>query len=98
MGAIKLFGGRNKPEYTVQSWANSKLMKCQKINNYHVSMINYPAATNFEGNKILLTNFDPREKTGILDPHFREKTGIIARFEPTEFGWILACQTAVSLL
>lgn len=72
---------------------NFNIEKVKQIGNNFVSLIHYPNSTNFEGKKILLTTFNPSHRKE-LDPHFRPYSGIIARFEPTETGWQLACRTA----
>lgn len=76
---------------------NFKVKDCHKIGNHWVSKINYPDAKNFEGDKILLTSWNPLEKTTI-DPHFEKDSGVLARFEPTKFGWNMAIRTAKSLV
>lgn len=76
---------------------NFKVKACHSIGKYWISKINYPDARNFEGDKILLTSWNPLEKTTI-DPHFEKDSGVLARFEPTKFGWNLAIQTAKSLV
>jgi hypothetical protein len=68
---------------------NFKILESEKIGKVYVSTIKYPDATNFEGVKVLVTTFDPKKKSE-LDPHFGENSGIIARFEPTANGLILA--------
>jgi len=61
--------------------------------------INYPDCFNHKGNKILVYNdsciLDAGLKSQCLDPHFLDDKGSpIARFEPTETGWILALSLA----
>lgn len=61
--------------------------------------INYPDCFNHKGNKILVyadgSILDGRLKAKCLDPHFLDnETSPIARFEPTELGWILALSLA----
>jgi hypothetical protein len=58
--------------------------------SYVLAEVNYPDATNFEGNKILLvygrtTLTDLKE----LDPHFLEDGAVqlVARFHPSANGW-----------
>ena len=65
-----------------------KIKKVYTANGLFVSLVNYPNCTTFEGNKILVTNYDVREKNKLkLDPHFYKDSGLIARFEPTDTGW-----------
>ena len=68
---------------------NFKILKSKSYASCWVSWINYPDAKNYEGNKILLTTWDPNTKNTV-DPHFDRGAGIIARFEPTDEGWELA--------
>lgn len=60
--------------------------KCYTANGLFVSLVYYPNCTTFEGNKILITNYDIRNQTK-LDPHFYSGSGLVARFEPTDTGW-----------
>ena len=71
----------------------SKYLKFFISEKYFVSEIQYPDCYNFEGRKVLLTTFDPRNRR-TLDPHFELDSGILARFEPTADGWIMAKQIA----
>lgn len=72
---------------------NFRVKDCHRIGNHWVSKINYPDARNFEGDKILLTTWNPLSRS-IIDPHFTDGGGILARFEPTKLGWELAIKTA----
>ena len=63
-----------------------RVKKVYTSNGLFVSLVNYPNCTTFEGNKILVTTYDVREKIK-LDPHFHNGSGLIARFEPTDTGW-----------
>ena len=61
--------------------------------------INYPDCFNYKGNKILVyadsAVLDEGLKSKCLDPHFlNNETSPVARFEPTEIGWILALSLA----
>lgn len=76
---------------------NFKIKKIVASGLYVLLMVNYPDATNYEGNKVLLmrrtdeTVIDFGES---LDPHFLgTPESPIARFEPTDFGWELGIQT-----
>jgi len=70
-----------------------RIVKTSKINGLHISMINYPNCTNYEGNKLLVTTYDPRNRLSI-DPHFSGDGGLVARFQPTLIGW----ESAVSFV
>lgn len=55
----------------------------------------WPDAKNYEGRKIAVYRCKPSQLRGAtkLDPHFQERRGPlvpIARFEPTDDGWLLA--------
>ena len=59
-----------------------------------VLRVRYPGCTNFEGRKILVF-MDKREalkaeENGLLDPHFLQSGGLLARFRPDQFA--LACR------
>ena len=74
---------------------NFRVVKQVKHNGNLLAWINYPDATNFEGNKILvIKGLSTLDGVGALDPHFLE-TGtftIVARFRPTEEGWKMGQQ------
>jgi hypothetical protein len=98
MGAIKLFGGHKVPANTTDPNPNYfSIKKSKQYGIYWVSFINYPDARNYEGNKILLTTWDPNTRD-IIDPHFSVGGGILARFEPTDQGWEMARMFAKLLL
>lgn len=71
------------------------IVKVQQIGEAFVSWVRYPNCTNYEGNKILVSTFDPR-KMKKLDPHFSTKSGLIARFVPTDEGWEMAIAFATN--
>lgn len=73
--------------------SNFKILEVFQFGNYFVSELKYPDCYNFEGSKILLTSFDPRNRS-TLDPHFEKGSGILARFEPSVEGWELAKKCA----
>ena len=64
--------------------------------NCYVSLINYPNCSNFEGNKILVTTYNPLDRDSI-DPHFYQNSGLLARFEPSSRGMALAHSLAESI-
>lgn len=72
------------------------IKRTQNINGLWITMVNYPNCTNFEGNKILVTTFDVKNKD-FLDPHFNTDGGLVARFQPTKLGWELAVNFVKSL-
>ena len=83
----------NNPSSNTPNPENFMIKKVEQIGRVWVSLVNYPDATNFEGDKILVTGFDPRTKT-VLDPHFSADVEIFARFKPTIDGWDMAKITA----
>lgn len=96
MGAFKRHQGVTNTEVVVSTGPNPcnfKVKECHRVGDVWVSKINYPDAKNFEGDKILLTAWNPLDKT-VIDPHFATGSGILARFEPSKFGWNLAIKTA----
>lgn len=68
-----------------------KIIQEKQVGDYWVSEIQYPDCTNYEGIKIMVTLFQPSKRKSI-DPHFTENNGIIARFEPTPFGYKAALE------
>jgi hypothetical protein len=66
------------------------------VGSIFVSMITYPGCTNFEGRKVLVTEWNPF-LVPAADPHFLEGAGLIARFEPTDrgFAWARAFAEAI---
>ena len=61
--------------------------------------VKYPNCTNAEGIKIMVLKTSVIEllKTKVLDPHFNDVNKVIARFEPTDQGWIWAKAFILSL-
>lgn len=71
------------------------VLKAVEHRDFVIMEIRYPNCVNYEGHKILVFkghSVDELSKLEEIDPHFLEK-GIcpIARFEPTEIGWKMAC-------
>jgi len=80
---------------------NFKVAVAYSNGKYTAAKINYPNCTNYEGNKILVLKCVPNALYTAceLDPHFCEHQHLkpIARFEPTDFGWTLACRLVDNL-
>lgn len=80
---------------------NYKIVKHIYINNILLVMINYLDCTNYEGNKILLFENCTIEQLiaqKYIDPHFCDNDEFlspIARYEPTERGWLMAMHSAI---
>jgi hypothetical protein len=72
------------------------IIQSVRVGDWFVTKIQYPNCTNYEGNKIIVTDFNPKNRTE-LDPHFTKNSGIIARFVPTDSGWNMATNFAKSL-
>lgn len=70
------------------------------LGNKLIIKINYIGCTNYEGNKILMyenCTLNQLKNQKYIDPHFSESTKFIspiARFEPTQRGWNMACELA----
>jgi hypothetical protein len=73
------------------------VVKSIQIGNVFVSTVKYPNCTNYEGLKVIVSTFNPRQVER-LDPHFTEDGGIIARFVPTQDGWDYAVKFAEVVL
>jgi len=75
---------------------NYTIKKTEQIREYLIVFINYPNCFNYEGNKILVykhtrINYLINQKS--IDPHFsnnKKYISPIARFEPTNDGWLMA--------
>lgn len=76
---------------------NFTIQKFQEWKGHSIIWINYPECTNYEGNKILVFDYTLNRdivKWELIDPHFSNSIKFkspIARFEPTQRGWKLAC-------
>jgi hypothetical protein len=72
---------------------NFEIITVDQVGSLYVSMIQYPGCINFEGKKVLVTEWDPYRRRAI-DPHFLPKNGLLARFEPTPRGYEWAIKFA----
>jgi hypothetical protein len=74
--------------YKIKQWHTAGI--------YLVIEINYPTAKHYEGNKVLVyegVEIEDLSKQRAIDPHFSESKEFpspIARFEPTNQGWVNA--------
>lgn len=79
------------------------IRESQMVRGHVVLLVNYPDATSYEGNKILLykdTKLSDIRRQKTLDPHFsnsRDFLSPFARFEPTNAGWNAAVWLAENL-
>jgi hypothetical protein len=75
---------------------NFRITAWYQKGSYLVIKINYPSAKHYEGDKILVYDgitIEDLKDLKVIDPHFlenKEKPTPIARFEPTDEGWIYA--------
>lgn len=82
---------------------NYKLIRVEEKDGFLLVQLNYPDCTNYEGNKILLfkdVTLIQLVNQKYIDPHFFQAKDIaspIARFVPTEEGWIMALSLIKSL-
>ena len=83
--------------------SNFKIRKHKQYGKYLLVIIKYPDCKNYEGNKILLyknAEIDDLKNQGSIDPHFsnnREYHTPVARFEPTDNGWLMAETLAITM-
>lgn len=83
--------------------SNFTVSRQAKVGKFLVLKVNYPDCKNYEGDKILVyenVDIDGLQKQGTLDPHFSNNKNYhspIARFEPTERGWMWATALATWL-
>lgn len=81
--------------------ANWKLIRERETDHFLIVELEYPDCTTFEGRKILV--FKNTRKVDlflqrVVDPHFsasKQKRSPIARFEPTQEGWVYACRFVI---
>lgn len=77
---------------------NFEIKKYNEIGKYIVLLVNYPDATNYEGDKIMLyeNSIEGIRSLDRLDPHFFDNgsKSPIARFKPTDEGWNQAVKLA----
>ncbi len=76
---------------------NWKIIKVARtVDRIHIMvLVNYPDATNYEGNKLMILTekwFEECQTSGILDPHFFPEKGPIVRLTPDQKGWELGLQ------
>ena len=75
---------------------NFEIVDSIRDGRFLIVKVNYPDCKNYEGNKILVyenVNLNKLRLQAALDPHFSNNTELyspIARFEPTDRGWIMA--------
>lgn len=74
-----------------------EIARIKQIGDWTILLAHYPAATNYEGRKILVFNNTTIEELHVLrhlDPHFcpGDTLGLQARFRPTESGWAHAVE------
>ena len=87
--------GRIKPPQQLNVY-HFKIAAWNQVGIYLVVKINYPSAKHYEGNKVLVyegITIDDLKQLKAIDPHFlpnKEKPSPIARFEPTDEGWVYA--------
>lgn len=97
---LRLFGSsslnriyENKPLPTDPRPEVFKIISLKQIGKCVLGIVNYPHATNFEGDKILVWGNATVEEVRalrVIDPHFLKDSKIIARFRPTGEGYKLA--------
>lgn len=111
MGLMGFLASDDKKKYGKVETPDPKSFKILKMYQHYPFIANKPIAlkvkykgcSNYKGVKILVyENTEQAEqliREGSVDPHFLE-TGIspLARFEPTEKGWSLACKLVDDLV
>lgn len=81
--------------------ARFSIVRTQGMGLFTVALINYPDATPYNGNKVLVFNLIENQVRNmkVIDPHF---TGVspepLARFRGDAQGWELACILVANLL
>lgn len=105
---VSIFGScRSSPYAAPNSNPNPKRFVIQSellIGDFLILCVNYPDATNLEGNKVLLyqgfksASHLLEHTEGELDPHFSNGIGPIARFHPSAYGLSLAIRLAKCIM
>ena len=73
---------------------NFTVLRYEINNGNTIVLALYPGSLTFDGQKLMLLRGIHTEFT-TLDPHFLdEEYAVIARFIPTELGWIMARECA----
>ena len=80
--------------------SNFVVLQSIQVGIYAILKIKYLDCTNFEGNKICVFKGSDEHirLRGIIDPHFFEKSDLLARFVPTEEGFIMAVKLCNTLM
>lgn len=79
---------------------NFQIIRSVQFTDWLVVEILFPDCTNYEGRKILMyedTSIEELIEQKVVDPHFcdnQQFNSPVARFEPTNVGWAMACYTA----
>lgn len=76
-----------------------EILKAKRYKDCTIVSVKYLGCTNFEGNKILV--FEHLSDTELndavsLDPHFNIESKLIARFKPTDEGWLMALAFSIA--
>lgn len=80
--------------------SNYEVIRSEQWGNWLLLMLRYPDCTTYEGKKVLLykdVTFADLMRQIKIDPHFSNNDKFkspIARFEPTERGWLLGRMVA----
>ena len=107
MGLMKFLASDDKKKYNQIETPDPVSFKVLESYNLKADgaialKIKYEGCSNYNGIKILVYDSADKyyslAKKGSVDPHFLEKEySPIARFEPTEQGWKLACKLVEDL-
>ncbi len=83
-------GDATQPRSNNPNPYNFEVAEAMQIGSYVCAKVNYPDATTYEGNKVLLLGGITAEELAeinVLDPHFFHDGLVVARFRPDEEGW-----------
>ncbi len=90
---FKYFSTADCPQRGNPVPSNYEITGTIEMGEWTIAMITYPDAINYEGRKVLLfrnVSVMQLKRMKEIDPHFTPASGLVARFEPTDFGVELA--------
>lgn len=99
---FEMIGTSGDPCRGLPDAANFRILDAYAAGGLSLIRVEYPGCLNYEGQKVLLLrkNIEEIQQLSLLDPHFLQKdeNGLLARFVPTDEGWLLGFKLLNSML